>query len=151
MRVLRKKIPEGKPEITKLKEKKGKKLTNKDEIVDLDLCINNEQPNTDSNNPQVLNQCSYTMSEITREEILSCNSLSGIPGEDDIAIEVKEGVQGLLKTTVEPFKVSYGSLHPVSNNAVVVIMHMKGESTTDLKNYRPNSCLHTLVNYLPKS
>lgn len=152
LRVLRGNLAEGRRNISKLANRNGVIKTNKAEILKITEEFYKElykgerdRPNT-SQIPRVQNVGSEDIPDISFDEITS--SLSEMkndksPGDDGVVIEaIKEGGETLLRVIQKLFNTCLlkGTTPTQWHNAVIVIMHKKGD-IANLKNYRPISLL----------
>jgi len=164
MKVLRRKLSNGKREIFKLKDDQGVATTNREKLLRItenfytELYTSNHQQTNNSKQhlcKELINQGSEDIPEITLEEIR--NSLKEMknnkaPGEDGVVIEaVKLGGETLLKWIKNLFNLCLenGIIPSQWNNAITILLHKKGD-ITELENYRPISLLCHLYKLFTK-
>ena len=161
LKVLRRRLTNGKKEIIKLKNKDRTVTTNREELLRIveefytELYRsrqNHKEKQTeklDKSEKIVINQGSEEMPSISTDEIrnaLKKMKKNKAPGEDNIVIEaVKIGGDRLLENIKELFNLClHQSETPTRwQNALTILLHKKGDPT-DLENYRPISLLNHL-------
>lgn len=170
MKVMRRKLAEGKVEIFKLKDGTGEETTDRKRLLTIVENFYKElykSPTTNTNNsttqarqtggknPRIINVGSEDMPHITTEEVR--NSLKEMkggksPGEDQIVIEAVKsgGEQIIIKiTALLNLCLEKGMVPERWNNAVTILIHKKGD-ITNLENYRPISLLSHLYKLFTK-
>ena len=153
MKVLRRKLSEGKKQISKIIDNKtGKATTNKKDILRIvrdfyaELYKGTTTREVGTDIPKVQNQGSEDIPEITKDEINNCLKdmrNNKTPGEDDITIEnIKLGGTQLLIILCKLYNACLrNSTTPDQwNKAIIVLLHKKGD-IAQIQNYRPISLL----------
>lgn len=159
LKVLRRNSKVGRHNICKLENKAGQVTTNKDEIVKIVEDFYEElyrKPDEEEVPiPRILNRGSEDVPDITYCEVrraVSEMKNNKSPGEDEIVIEaVKEGGHIVIKALCKLFNecLHQGVTPSKWNNAIIVIMHKKG-NIGNLANYRPISLLSHLYKLFMK-
>jgi len=165
LKVLRKKLTNGKKEILKLKNRQGRETTNREELLQVveefytELYRNRHKLELETKETRketgIINQGSEELPEITIDEIkLSLKEMKNnkAPGDDQIVIEaIKFGGETLLKSIKKLFNLClYNASLPRNwNNILMILIHKKGDSA-DLENYRPISLLSHLYKLFTK-
>ncbi|XP_056633464.1 uncharacterized protein LOC130443041 [Diorhabda sublineata] len=162
MKVLRRRLADGKKKIVKLKDNNKKETNNRRELVKIveefykELYRSRrEELNITENKMKVVNQGSELVPEITIEE--SKNAPTEMKnkkaaGEDQIVIEaVKVGGEKLLKEIISLFNLCLqkGEIPEKWRNATIILIHKKGD-ITNFENYRPISLLSHLYKWFTK-
>lgn len=155
MKVLRRNLSVGKKDIYKLKNKHGNLTTSRSDILKIvedfyrELYTRQEENEEVIIIPKVRNQGSEDTPDITIDEIqaaLLAMKNGKAPGDDQIVIEaIKAGGEAIKRALSKLFTecLRRGTTPSQWNNAVIVIMHKKGD-ISNLSNYRPISLLsHT--------
>lgn len=152
LKVLKKKLSQGKKDIYKLRDKQGIVRTNREEILKIvesfyaELYKKQAEGTSGDKITRVLNQGSEDIPEITVSEItraLSDMKNNKTPGEDGLVIEaIKMGGNKLLQAIKTLFNACLlkGITPSDWNNAVIILLHKKGD-ITNIGNYRPISLL----------
>lgn len=153
MKVLRKKMSEGKKQFSKIIDNKnGQTTTNKRDILQIvrnfyaELYKKNTTTKTGAGIPVIQNQGSEDIPEITQDEINNClkdmkNNKS--PGDDEISTEnIKLGGPALLKILCKLYNACLrNSITPEQwSKSIIILLHKKGD-ITQIENYRPISLL----------
>lgn len=152
LKVLRKKLTVGSKNIFKLANNEGQIRTNREEILQIleEFYSNLYKRESGENNKlsisKVLNQGSEEIPEISINKIgkaMSEMKNNKSPGEDEIVVEaIRAGGDPIVKAIYKLVNACLESEITLSdwNNAVIIIMHKKGDITS-LGNYRPISLL----------
>lgn len=161
MKVLRRKLESGKKQMTKVKDKLGHIITNREDILkaveDFYRLLykshgemkSEAEPEILTKRKGIVNQGSEVLPDITLDEIklaLKKTKNNKAPGEDCVVADaVKMGGNCLLKKIAKLFNLClFNSTIPDRwYNAIVILIHKKGD-TAELENYRPISLLSHL-------
>lgn len=153
MKVLRKRLSEGRKQISKIMDNKtGQVTTNKQDILRIarefyaELYSKSTTLEVNTDIPKIKNQGSDDIPDVTLEEIE--NSLRDMksnksPGEDGVSTEnIKLGGTALLKILCKLYNACLRNCTTPEqwNKATMILIHKKGD-IAQLQNYRPISLL----------
>lgn len=150
----------GNKNMYRVKRKDGVITTDKTEILEVVESFYREMyeevcERQDQTLPKITNQGSEEMPEITPHEVeiaLSEMKNNKSPGDDGVVIEaIRLGGNKIIQTLAKLFTecLCQGTTPSQWNNAVIVLLHKKGD-ITDLKNYRPISLLSHMYKLFTK-
>lgn len=162
MKVLRRKRKNGHDQIHRIKNNQGNVVTNKGEIIKSIeefysklYASNQAEPINISTRPTILNVNSEEIPQIDKGELLhALKSMKNnkAPGDDGLTVDtIKAGGEHLINIIKDILNrcIHQGEVPTSWNNAIVTIIHKKGDDT-NLANYRPISLLPHLYKLLTK-
>lgn len=150
----------GNKKMYRIKSREGDITTDKMEILEVVESFYRELYRRDDENqdqpmPKITNQGSEEMPEVTTSEVktaLSEMKNNKSPGDDGVVIEaIKLGGNEIIQTLAKLFTecIYQGTTPSHWNNAVIVLLHKKGD-ITELTNYRPISLLSHIYKLFTK-